>query len=194
MTELSAPVFVRAATVDDVGAITEIQMGALVDTVAHVVGQQYRNQVAGQLSQLDIEATWNSTIALGDEQKRGVLVATDSGEVVGFAAFAVSEGEAEAESVVPGLPFEVPTSSAQILVFEVAPSHRRIGHGSRLLAAIADILRPQGVPGMVVWIVGEDQDRVRFFRKAGFAPVGVRRGADTGVGEVVEHLWFAALD
>ena len=197
MTELTPPLTVRSATSQDAGAVASIQVASLVDSVVNVVGQQYRDQVASQLSVDDIEKIWSTTISQEGDASRGVLVARNGEEVVGFAAYVTGTASDEVggsrPASVPGLPFDVPTSSAQILAFEVEAESRRNGHGSRLLAAIADSLRPSGCPGLVIWIVGDDQARVRFFEKAGFAPVGLRRSVDTGVGEVVEHLWFAAL-
>lgn len=96
-------------------------------------------------------------------------------------------GQAEAEE---------PTSAGavgEILALEVPAAHGRRGHGSRLLAACADLLREQGVTRVQAWAVQGDESRSRFLAQAGFAPAGVRRVVDVAGGEVVEVCWFAHL-
>lgn len=175
-------------------------MRAMADTVTLVAGEEYRERIAAQLPLATIEETWRRTLLENPAVGRGVLVAQAEGEVVGFASFlAPDPGSLEGKEspgskpIAPGLPYEVPRGSAHILAFEVDHRQRNRGHGSRLLSAIADTATAQGIPGLLVWIVGEDESRVRFFQKAGFAPVGMRRSLDTGAGILTEHLWFAAL-
>ncbi|WP_127130760.1 GNAT family N-acetyltransferase [Georgenia sp. SYP-B2076] len=83
--------------------------------------------------------------------------------------------------------------TAEILALEVPAAHARGGHGSRLLAACADILRQQGAARVQTWAVQGDESRTRFLSQAGFAPAGVRRTLDIAGTPVVEICWYAEL-
>lgn len=205
----AAQVAVRAATVGDVPAISVIQSESMVETVLLVAGEEHRGLITARLAPDLLAPTWQNTISDHGEGAgegkgagegevggpRGVLVARDGDVVVGFAAFVtpVDPDHDVAAAAAENLPFEVPPASAQIIAFDVSRAVQGHGHGSRLLSAIADTAAAAGSPGLLVWIVAEDSERVKFFQKAGFRPVGVRRSLDTGVGALVEHLWFAAL-
>lgn len=189
---------VRRATPADSEAIALIQADAVADAVAAALGPTQGEQIRRSLIPATMAQTWAATAADNSGEDRGVFVARKDEEVVGFAAFATPRERREVANpatakALSQLPFEVPLDSAQILVFEVDREHRQQGHGSRLLSSIADTAASAGAPGLVVWIIGEDEARTRFFREVGFRPAGVRRNLDTGAGKVTEHLWFAAL-
>ncbi len=191
----SGPAAVREARQADVARISDIQAASMVETVVTIAGEKHRPSIQEQLKPELIAQTWSETIAADPALGRGVLVAWDEEGVRGFAAYVTPDKK---HSIAAGLdnsslPFEVPVGSTQILALEVEDQARRCGHGSRLLAAVADSAREESSPGLLVWIVGEDEERVQFFEKAGFAPVGVKRSLDTGAGVMTEHLWFAAL-
>lgn len=193
--QAASQIAVRVATRDDAAKIAKIQSDAMVETVVHVAGEEHRGQMEQSLAPNLIAPTWEATIAEPKGAGRGVLIARDGDQVVGFAAFITPETPKHAEqtSISEDLPFEVPANSTQIIALDVDSASQGAGHGSRLLAAVADTIREQNGPGLLVWIVGEDSARVKFFQEAGFRPVGVRRSLDTGVSQLVEHLWFAAL-
>ncbi len=183
---------VRPAGPEDAETIADLQVKSVVDTVVAVVGEEYRATIDSQMDRPQVAQTWLDTIRQGANAPHAVMVAREGDEVVGFTAFSATS--LTSASKPDSFPFSVPDGSAQILAFEVDDEYRQKGHGSRMLSAIADTAVNQRVPGLLVWIVGEDEDRVRFFQKAGFAPAGLRRQVDTGAGVVTEHLWFAALD
>ena len=182
---------VRPARVEDAAFIAALQAEAVADQVAAALGAHQRETVLAQLPLETMVSHWEGAITQGRPTTRGVLTAVEGEENIGFAAYAAPDSPQDPPA---GLPFEVPPTSAQILALEVDPQRRGRGHASRLLAAIADLAGAEGVPGLVVWLLGEDQARLRFFQEAGFAPVGLRRQVETGAGPVTEHLWFAALD
>ncbi len=188
-------VAVRVATPADVESIARIQSESMVETLVHVSGEEHREQMVQALAPELIAPTWENTIAEPQGAGRGVLVARDGDQIVGFTAFVTPETPRHAAqmTISDDLPFEVPANSTQIVALDVARNAQGAGHGSRLLAAVADTVGEQGSPGLLVWVVGEDSAKVRFFQEAGFRPVGVRRSLDTGVSPLVEHLWFAAL-
>ncbi|MFN8076952.1 MAG: GNAT family N-acetyltransferase [Kineosporiaceae bacterium] len=84
------------------------------------------------------------------------VAVTGEGTVVGAAVADLHEGEGE------------------LLALDVDPAARRRGHGSRLLAAVAEHLADAGASTLTTWILLDDEARARFFRSAGFAPDGAR--------------------
>ena len=83
-----------------------------------------------------------------------------------------------------GAPAAVPT---QIYELVVEPRFCRSGHGSRMLAAVADLVGG----AMRVWIDARDEARQRFFSSAGFAPAGAGRTIGDGH---TQHLWWARVE
>lgn len=83
-----------------------------------------------------------------------------------------------------GAPTAVPT---QIYELVVEPRFCRSGHGSRMLAAVADLVGG----AMRVWIDARDEARQRFFSSAGFAPAGAGRTIGDGH---TQHLWWARAE
>src|SRR6187431_2846890 len=81
--------------------------------------RSWMGEAADALPSDEIESQWAAAIVSAPSRKHRVFVATDGPRVVGFAALAPTE----------------------IIALEVAPEHRRQGHGSRLLAACVDTLR-----------------------------------------------------
>lgn len=189
---LIPPMFVRAAREGEETFITSTQRDAMVRLIRKVHGQEASAATEEVLNEAEMSAAWKEPIAMGVNQGRGVVVAEDAGFPVGFAAFHTDPEFAGLEEGKVG-PVAVAAGSAQILAFEVLPTHVNKGHGSRLLAAIADAARQSGVPGLATWIVAEDEGRVQFFQKAGLSPVGLRRPLETPSGVVTEHLWYADL-
>ena len=82
-----------------------------------------------------------------------------------------------------GAPAAVPT---QIYELVVEPRFCRSGHGSRMLAAVADLVGG----AMRVWIDARDEARQRF-SSAGFAPAGAGRTIGDGH---TQHLWWARAE
>lgn len=153
------------------------------DADANFIGQLQARAMQALLTEADPETdwvdaisgdalaqSWALTLAQPPQSDRGVVIAEEGGQAVGFASY--QEGD--------------------ILALEVDPLHQRQGHGSRLLAALADLHRPFQEE-LRVWIVPEDTARVRFFQSAGFAPAAQRRTLEAGNAIVTEHLWRSRL-
>ncbi len=163
----TADVSVRPAVPGDEAPMTRVQVTAWRDTHEVALGD-------GVIDALDtdaMQARWAQAITSPPGPGFAVLVALDGPDVVGFAA------------VAPG----------QLLALEVHPDHQRGGHGSRLLAAAVDRLRTDGAEQIVTWIMDDDTARERFFSSAGLGPDGTERILATGVRDVVEHRWSAAV-
>lgn len=196
---------------DDLGAIHAATMRAVLavgaglspdDDALAVVG-------AGELALSWAEA---STVTARGHH---VLTALDGARTVGLAAIAPASPTAEQEPAQadarpepdtrPGAgsdvaPEDAPDTPAahagrtvEILALEIQPGEERVGHGSRLLAACADLARDADATALSTWVVRGDEARIRFLDTAGFAPTGRRRHLPVGGSEAVQDEWWAAL-
>ncbi|GAA1970140.1 hypothetical protein GCM10009718_02090 [Isoptericola halotolerans] len=162
----TADVSVRPAVPGDEEAVTRVQVEAWRATHVETLGDV--------VDALDVEAMqrrWSDAINRPPGPGFAVLVALDGPQVVGFAA------------VAPG----------QVMALEVSPGHRLAGHGSRLLAAAVDRLRTDGATDVVTWVLDGDEGRERFLSSSGLGPDGPERSLATGVRDVVERRWSAAI-
>lgn len=130
--------------------------------------------------------TWAAAIGTPPTPGHGVLVAIERDQVVGFAAF----GPAELTAEEGGHPAGPTTEVAPLLV---EPRWGRRGHGSRLLAAVADLARATGAARLQIWFPEEDRASARFFESAGWAPDGWARTLDTGGVPLRELRWHTLL-
>jgi GNAT superfamily N-acetyltransferase len=179
----SADVSVRPARPDDAAEIARIQLvtwrtayRALLPTAL--------------LDEWDTDsatASWRSAVASPPTPGHGVLVALERNTVVGFAAFAPAEVPAGGTADPAG-----PTVELSTLLVE--PRWGRRGHGSRLLAAVADVARGGGVARLQVWLPETDRVSAGFYESAGWAPDGWARTLDTGGEPLREVRWHALLD
>ncbi|MFL6162279.1 MAG: GNAT family N-acetyltransferase [Jatrophihabitantaceae bacterium] len=176
-----ADVSVRPATVRDAG-----QIGRLQNETWQLA---YRRVLPAEvLVALDAErfaASWQAAIAQPPTPAHHVLVALEGEQLVGFGAFGP---DADRQPDDPE-----PEHTAAIGTLLVEPRWGRRGHGSRLLAAVADIARADGVRRLVAWVPAADTASLEFYRSAGWAADGLQRGLDTGAGTVAELRLHAAL-
>jgi GNAT superfamily N-acetyltransferase len=124
----------------------------------------------------EVAERWREGISNPPSGRHRVVVATSGERVVGFAAFGPALDEDRD-----------PASIAEIYLLLVDPAARRAGHGSRLLAAVVDRLRAEGVTGAVAWV---EPEAAGFAEAAGWGPDGSRREVtiETGpVGQVRLH-------
>ncbi|MFV0633193.1 GNAT family N-acetyltransferase [Demequina sp.] len=160
----TADVSARPAVPGDEDAIAGIQLAAWKATLG-------ADAVAG-LPREDIVGAWAMSITAPPSREHKVFVATDGPHVVGFAALA---------------------SGGEIVALEVAPEHRRLGHGSRLLAACVDTVRIQGGTTVRAWALVGDDAREAFLAGAGLGEGGVRRAMEGPDGELAERMFRAEL-
>ncbi len=212
----SADLSVRPAVPEDAGAIGDVHARTLRASLAAGVGHDLGPEIAAAIDPAALGASWAAAIEAPPSPRHRVLTALAGAQVVGFAAFAPAEVPVEVEavdadesgpatgadgsaavadgSVADGAAGAEPGAAvAEILALEVPAAHARRGHGSRLLAACADLLRQQGAARVQTWTVQADESRTRFLGQAGFAPAGLRRSLDVGGEEVVEICWYADL-
>ncbi len=120
----------------------------------------------------EIRDRWADAITAAPSRGHKVFVACDGPRVVGFAAIA----------------------PAEIIALEVAPEHRRLGHGSRLLAACVDTMRVTGSAEIRTWAIAGDDAREAFLAGAGMGEGGLLRTFDGPRGEFTERMWRAGLE
>lgn len=137
------------------------------ELVARVQIATWQSAYASLLPALDlpldqVAAVWLNAIEVPPSPQHRVLVACELDQVVGFAACEPIEGGAELSALL------------------VEPSWGRRGHGSRLLAACADLWRSEGVALAVHWAFEEDLVMTAFLESAGWGFDAMTRGLDTG--------------
>jgi len=132
-------------------------------------------------------ATWHASVSTPPTPGHGVLVALERQSVVGFAAYGPAELSAGEASDPAG-----PTTEVSTLLVE--PRWGRRGHGSRLLAAVADLARDGGAARLQTWVLEPDRVSADFYESAGWAPDGWARTLDTGGTPLREVRWHALID
>ncbi len=164
MSGIHADVSVRPAILGDEHAIADIQFASWRASLGE--------ETAATIPRDDVRDTWGSAIETPPSREHRVFAACAGPEVVGFAAIA---------------------PRGEIVALEVAPEHRRQGHGARLLAACVDTMRVAGVEQLRAWSLAADDHRNAFYESAGLAPGGVERTLDSPGGAITEALWRAAI-
>lgn len=173
-----ADVSVRPARSADVAEIARMQLLTWRTAYPRVVPAH----VLDQLTLDDMAAPWAAAVSSPPSPQHHVLMALESDQPVGFAAL----GPADDEDVDPA-------TTGLVTTLLVEPRWGRRGHGSRLLAATADLLRADGVTTMVTWLFDRDPASRSFYRSAGWAPDGAARLLDMNGQMVSEIRLHAAL-
>ncbi len=130
---------------------------------------------------------WRAAVVTPPTPAHGVLVAVDGDVVAGFAAYGPPEVDPGEQASHDG-----PTTEVAALLVE--PRWGRRGHGSRLLAAVADLATAMGAARLTMWVPEADDVTARFLESAGWAREGWARTLDTGGDPLREVLWHAELD
>jgi GNAT superfamily N-acetyltransferase len=169
-----ADVSVRPARPEDAAEIARIQ----VDTWRTAYADILPGPVLAELSSAEATTVWEAAIATPPTPRHRVLVAQEQHRPVGFAALGPAD-DLEAEDPDP----DTTVALAPILV---EPRWGRRGHGSRLLAAVVEHARADGMSRAVAWIPEGDTRTRAFLISAGWAPDGLARALDTGAGEFRE--------
>ncbi len=161
----------RPARAADVADIVRIQIDTWRAAYTDFLPTEALDSVTPELA----TAQWAAAVDAAPSPQHRVLVAQERDSVVGFAA-------AEPDPDDPG--------SQVIAVMLVEPRWGRRGHGSRLLAAVADLARQDGIQRLTAWVFERDRASVAFYESAGWSRDGWIRtldAADTPVREVRLH-------
>lgn len=164
----------RPATSEDAAELGRIQ----VDTWRTAYPDVVPAAVLDALSTDVATGSWGAAIGATPTAKHHVLVAMEQQWRVGFAA------AGPAEELEPDDP--EPDTTAQLALILVEPRWGRRGHGSRLLAAVVDTVRADGMTRLIAWLPEGDTVTRDFLMSAGWAPDGLIRALDTGEGELRE--------
>lgn len=114
---------------------------------------------------------WRQAITRPPTAKHRVLVALDAETVAGFAATAPSDDP------------DADPADGEVAAFHIDPAAQGAGHGSRLIAAIADTLRADGFTHARFWVIVGDDDLRRFLESSGWGADSAHRALDlTGDG------------
>lgn len=164
----AADVSVRAAAAGDVLAIGAVHSRAWRTAYVGVL----TDEVLANLDAVGLASAWRPAVTAPPSPAHRVLVACSGPMVVGFAAV-----DAEGE----------------IVALIVDPAHQRRGHGSRLLNAVADVVRERGGAQLTAWCPEADEPRAGFLASAGFAPDGARRRLEMRGGGAVDEIRLVAV-
>jgi len=168
---------VRPAQRGDEAAIASLQLRAW----RSLMGDE---ALAAQGVTQDVLARrWAATLAAPRPAGSAALVALHANTIVGFALAGPDEEGGGAREAPDAAGHGAAT---QLYELVVDPDFRRAGHGSRLLAAVADTTSGQ----LRAWVAAQDEERQRFYASAGFAPAGAART----LGERTQHMWWAGRD
>lgn len=171
----TADVSVRPGVEGDARAWAAIQVAAWRASYAEL----WPAQALQSLDVPTIETSWRAALADPPTAKHRLFTACAGPVVVGFAALAPVADE---------------EGTGEVVALEVTPARRGEGHGSRLLAACADVLRQTNAAAIRTWAVTGDETRGRFLSSAGLAPTGLVRTVDVLGTEVTEAVWRATFD
>lgn len=183
LTPVTSDVSVRPAVPGDETAIAAVQLAAWRATHAETLGAE----VLDAVDPARLTDQWAAAIRTPPGRGYRVLVAVHGPRLVGFASVVPVVAPADSGDDTPG---------GEILAFEVEPSERRLGHGSRLLAAVVDLLRDEDrATSVQTWVIEGDDAREQFLGSSGLGDVGARRvlGEADDPREITEHLWGAAI-
>ena len=176
-----ADVSVRPAVPGDAAELGRIQL----DTWRAAYANLLPEAVLAGLTAEAASTAWTAAIIAPPGPRHHVLVALEGARLVGFAAV----GPAEVEAGDPQ-----PDATATLAPILIEPRWGRRGHGSRLLAAVVDHARADGLTRLITWLPEGDEITRDFLISAGWGPDGLVRALDTGAGELREVRLHTELD
>lgn len=158
---------VREARRADIAAITDVQVRCWSEGYRDVLPAAALAEATGPDARKAWLERWTAAVLEPPTPRHRVLVADQDGLVTGLTAHAPAAD--------PDLD---PADTAELLTLLVDPLHSRAGHGSRLLAATADLLRDDGVTTVIAWVFAADRRYRDFLGAAGWALDGATRTLD----------------
>lgn len=164
--------YVRAASPGEAGELVRIQLA----TWRVAYRRLFPADVLAGLDEEWMAQRWRDAIEAPPSPRHRVLVAFEQSAEAALVGF-VASGPADAQALAPGEP-PLPADTAAVTDLLVEPRWGRRGHGSRLLAASADLWREDGFTTAVAWAFEADPATQRFLASAGWEPDGARRALD----------------
>lgn len=154
---------VRPATSEDAEHLARIQAAVW----ARVHAGRVPAEVLETVGSPDAVAQWRSAAGEPPSPRHRVLAAVAGDRVVGFAALAPASD--------PDLD---PERDDELLALCVDPTEAGHGHGSRLVNAVADVARSDGVRRLHAWLAEAETDLRAFLVGAGWGADGAARSLD----------------
>ncbi|MCW2521896.1 MAG: acyltransferase [Frankiales bacterium] len=176
-----ADVSVRPAFPGDAEEIARIQIQTWQLAYTNVLPQA----ILDNLEPVAMTDGWRAAIVAPPSLQHHVLLAWEGESRVGFVAFGP---DADTQDDDPH-----PEHTWAVTALLVEPRWGRRGHGSRMLAAVADLGLEAGTRRLVAWVPAADTASLEFYRAAGWAADGLQRTLDTGAGTVNELRVHASL-
>ncbi|HEY4314833.1 MAG TPA: GNAT family N-acetyltransferase [Actinomycetes bacterium] len=166
-----ADVGVRPARGEDAEDLARIQ--AAVWTCVHRGGLPA--EVLAAAGSPDAVAQWRAAAGHPPSPRHHVLTATAGDRVVGFAALTPA-----------GDPDTLPALDGELIALHVDPQVQGAGHGSRLVNAVADVARDDGVHHLHAWLADAEVALRKFLVASGWDYDGATRELDlTGDGQLL---------
>lgn len=162
------PVRIRAANLDDAGAMARVHVDSWRTTYPGIVPAEY---LAG-LSYRKRELVWIDILAAGRPAESNFVAETDCGEIVGFAG---GGPKREGNPAYPG----------ELYAVYLLEEYQRAGVGRRLVSAVARQLLADGFPSMLTWVLEDNCPARRFYEGLGGTEVG-RQTITIGGADLVE--------
>lgn len=161
------PDSVRLALPGEAASIAAIQRRGWEQTQPAVA-----DALLASIGLAEMTQAWIKAILAPPLAQFRVLVAVGGDRVVGFAAIGPSD-DADAVAGQDGLVAE----------FVVDPQAQRLGHGSRLLNAVADTLRGDGFVRASWWLPTTNDVLRRFVTESGWAADGAHAEIESATGD-----------
>lgn len=152
---------VRPARASDARAIATVQAQTWALDLAGILPPEALPE-PGSPEQV---SAWRESIGAPGDDPGQVLVALDDDEIVGVLAWSAASDP------------DLNQNDVEIVELSVNPDRRSNGHGSRLLAAWADLARAEGARTGVAWVPA-GANLTGFLGSAGFSVDGASRTLD----------------
>lgn len=164
--------FVRAARASDAAGLARVQVASWQATFAGLVPDEVLSELTSPAAEQQWAERWREAITKPPTSRHRVHVAYSPGDsvVAGFA----SAGPATDSDLWPG-------ADGELYELHVLPELAGLGHGSRLLHAVADTLSSDGFHTASTWALSADERRLDFLESTGWAPDGSHSNLDMGV-------------
>lgn len=180
---------VRLAKSEDMPSWGQIQSTAMRKDLHSHLGQ-VDPQTLALINSGEITKAWTQSLLSPPSPKHHLLSAVNKGQVVGMAAIAPAP-------TMLAKPKQSPLAQrgadSEIVALEVSDWEKNLDDASRLLHAVADMLRLSGASRVQIWLAAGGKEKIRFFSESGFSPAGLRQGLQVGQESMVQHLWFCDL-
>jgi GNAT superfamily N-acetyltransferase len=183
--------FVRAARASDADALARIQVASWRATLAGVVPDEVLGELTSPAAEQQWAERWREAITRPPTSRHRVHVAyTPADAGAGGEGAGHGTGSAESEpagvagfaSAGPATDSDLwPRTDGELYELHVLPELTGLGHGSRLLHAVADTMTSDDFHAACTWALSADERRLEFLESAGWAPDGSHGNLDMGV-------------